>query len=288
MAVQTTFKRYETKYMLTKAQKEAVLSAMSTHMALDLYGRTTIRNLYYDTDDYRLVRHSIDKPMYKEKLRVRSYEAAGETDNVFVELKKKYDAVVYKRRLVMQSKDAEEWLTESAGKKNLPEEISNITDLGKNSQIGKEIAYFRDYYKTLVPRVYISYEREAYYDLSGSDFRITFDENIMARTDRLSLAETPEGNPLLPEGMTLMEIKCSGGYPLWLVQVLSKERIYKTSFSKYGTAYEQMILPEKFPPLAQKRETRKNENPAWVIRHPDTLSYATVPCQEMRGGRKYA
>ena len=109
MAVQTVFKRFELKYLLNAEQKERVLQAMEPYMTLDGYGRTTIRNIYFDTDNYRLVRHSIEKPVYKEKLRIRSYRQAEEDSTVFVELKKKYRKVVYKRRVSLPEKEAMEW-----------------------------------------------------------------------------------------------------------------------------------------------------------------------------------
>lgn len=87
MAYQATFKRYEIKYLLTQAQKEEILRAMTPYMKLDIYGRTTIRNIYFDTDSYRLIRRSLEKPAYKEKLRVRSYQTASGEDPFFVELK---------------------------------------------------------------------------------------------------------------------------------------------------------------------------------------------------------
>ena len=257
MGTQMTFKRYETKYMLKRDQKERILEAMASHMALDDYGRTSIRNLYFDPDQYLLARRSIEKPNYKEKLRVRSYGPAGELDPVFVELKKKYDSVVYKRRLVMSRRKACEWLAGESGP-------------GKDSQIASEIEYFRDHYPTLAPRVFLSYEREAYYDLDGSDFRITFDEDILARKNHLSLGMEPEGEALLKEGMTLMEIKCAGGYPLWLVRVLSAEEIRKTSFSKYGTFYEKMILPELWPAAGTlpARQRGRQVLPGWAMTRP--------------------
>ena len=106
MAFQTVFKRYELKYMLTLEQKQKVLAAMAPYMKLDNYGRTTIRNIYYDTDTYLLVRRSIEKPAYKEKLRIRSYSQAEPDSTVFVELKKKYKHVVYKRRISLPEEEA--------------------------------------------------------------------------------------------------------------------------------------------------------------------------------------
>ena len=231
MAVQTVFRRYELKYLLTMAQKETVLKAMQPYMTLDKYGRTTIRNLYYDTDTYLLIRRSIEKPAYKEKLRIRSYSRASADSTVFVELKKKYKSIVYKRRISLPEEEAMEW-------------ISGNRHCHKHTQIANEIDYFLDYYKTLHPAVFLSYEREAFYARDGSDFRVTFDDTILCRQEDLSLESEVYGTPILPEGKVLMEIKCSGGIPLWLTRVLSKERIYKTSFSKYGTAYQRLIFPQ--------------------------------------------
>lgn len=228
MAYQTVFKRYELKYMLTTEQKEKVLQAMEPYMSLDKYGRTTIRNLYFDTDNYRLIRRSIEKPAYKEKLRIRCYSQATPDSTVFVELKKKYKHVVYKRRISLSEKEAIEWLCENK--------------LHPDTQISAEIDYFIQYYGTLHPTVFLSYEREAYYSKDNSDFRVTFDDNILCRQDNLSLKTESYGTPILPEGMVLMELKCSGGIPLWMTHILSQEKIYKTSFSKYGTAYQTMIF----------------------------------------------
>ncbi len=229
--IQTVFKRYELKYLLTEKQKEIVLRAMAGHMELDQYGRTTIRNIYFDTPNYRLIRRSIEKPAYKEKLRIRSYHRAEADSTVFVELKKKYDSVVYKRRISLPEKEAMEW-------------ILGRSHCHKDTQISKEVDYFLAFYQTLRPVVFLSYEREAYFARDGSDFRVTFDDNILCRQEDISLESPVYGTPLLPGGKVLMEIKCSGGIPLWMTKVLSQERIYKTSFSKYGTAYQTMIYPQ--------------------------------------------
>ena len=234
MAFQSVFKRYELKYLLTTEQKEIVLAAMAPYMKLDKYGRTTIRNLYYDTDSYLLIRRSIEKPAYKEKLRIRSYNRASADSAVFVELKKKYDGVVYKRRLSLPNENAVLWLS--------GERHCNL-----HTQIADEIDYFMGLYGTLQPTVFLSYEREAYYCKAGGDFRVTFDDTILCRQEDLSLESEIYGTQILSEGMTLMEIKCSGGIPLWMTEVLSRERIYKTSFSKYGTAYQTLIFPQTHP-----------------------------------------
>ncbi len=230
MAVQTIFKRYELKYLLTAEQKEKVLQAMEPHMAPDQYGRTAIRNIYFDTDNYRLIRRSIDRPVYKEKLRIRSYGRPEPDSTVFVELKKKYKHVVYKRRIPLPEREAMEWVT---GERHC----------SPDTQITGEVDYFLQYYSDLRPAVFLSYEREAFYAKDGSDFRVTFDDRILYRQEELSLESEVYGEPVLPEGTVLMELKCSGGIPTWMTRVLSEAHIYKTSFSKYGTAYTKGIFP---------------------------------------------
>lgn len=241
MSNQNIFQRYELKYMLTLEQKERLLQGMAPYMSIDKYGRDTIRNIYFDTDNYRLIRHSIEKPVYKEKLRIRSYRLARPDTNVYVELKKKYKSIVYKRRVSMPERAAMDWICST------PPKIANSKIFNPqipDSQIAREIEYFRTYYETLHPAVFLSYEREAYYSLDGSDFRVTFDDHILCRQNDLSLESDVGGISILEEGKVLMEIKTSGGIPLWMTYLLTQEKIYKTSFSKYGTAYQNIIYPQ--------------------------------------------
>ena len=200
-------------------------------MEPDDYSHSSIRNLYLDTPDFRLIRRSLEKPVYKEKVRIRSYGRAEASASVFVELKKKYQSVVYKRRL-------------SLPEGQVMDSFAHGTPLPVCSQIGDEIAYFRAYYRTLRPAVFLSYEREAFYALDGGPLRITLDENILYRRHDLSLGSPVYGAPLLEDGQTLLEVKTAGGLPLWLSHVLTENGIYKTSFSKYGTAYCRMMENE--------------------------------------------
>lgn len=234
MPVQTIFKRYEFKYLVSTEQRDRIIKDMNNYMQSDKYGHGTVRNIYFDTDSYLLIRRSIEKPVYKEKLRIRSYTKTDIDSKVFVELKKKYKSVVYKRRIALPQNKAMEWM---CGKNDCPEP----------SQITNEINYFINLYKTLRPAVFLSYERDAYIARDGLDFRVTFDQNILFRPDDLSLCAEIYGTPILPESMNVMEIKCSSGMPLWMTEILTREHIYKTSFSKYGTAYKNLIFnKEKF------------------------------------------
>lgn len=234
MAYQTVFRRYELKYLLTPEQKNAVQQTMEPYMERDPYGRSTVRNVYFDTENYRLVRRSIERPVYKEKLRIRSYAQVTHSSTVFVELKKKYGGVVYKRRMPLPEADAMRW-------------IGGQAECPGRTQIAEEIDYFLHFYGPLFPAVFLSYEREAFCGRGGGDFRVTFDDTVLARREDVSLTGPARGAPLLPEGRVLMEIKCTGGIPLWMTDILSRMRVYKTSFSKYGTAYETMIFPEIYP-----------------------------------------
>lgn len=226
MAVfQFTFKRYERKYLITEEQYTALLERLKGKMVEDLYARSLICNIYYDTPDFLLVRRSIDKPVYKEKLRVRAYCVPDESSKVFVEIKKKYHGVVYKRRINVPLDQANSFLE---GKADCPEP----------GQIGNEISYFVRCYKGLQPAMFISYERYSLASPTDSVLRITFDRNITWRINELDLTKGVYGETMLPKDIVLMEVKIPDATPLWLSQLFDQLGIHPTSFSKYGRAYE--------------------------------------------------
>lgn len=222
---QTTFERIEIKYLLDPLQYQELSKRFAGRLKTDRYGKTEICNLYFDTPDFRLIRKSLEKPVYKEKLRLRSYKIPGEEDTVFLELKKKYKGIVFKRREDMSLKEAKAYLY--TGKRP-----------SKDSQVLREIDWFLSYYAPLLPAMYISYERTALYGLEDPALRVTFDGNILWRDESLSLEQGFWGQSLLEPGWRLMEIKLPGAMPLWLVKLLDELQIYPTSFSKYGRAYE--------------------------------------------------
>ena len=240
--IQTCFRRYEKKYFLTKEQYKTFKEMIAFQIKADDYSTYTLGNIYYDTDDYRLIRASLEKPVYKEKLRVRSYGVPGPDDKVFVELKKKYEGVVYKRRVTMTDSSAESFLR-------------GIKDSSCSGQINSEIEYFQSFYHTK-PKVYIAYDREAFQGMENPDLRITFDTNLRYRLDRLSLSEGDDGQPILDNDLILMEIKIPGACPLWLCDALSKLEIRNVSFSKYGTCYINHILNNNNGRPVIKKEMR--------------------------------
>ncbi|MBQ9493218.1 MAG: polyphosphate polymerase domain-containing protein [Oscillibacter sp.] len=233
--IQCSFKRYEKKYLLTPAQYEAVREGMSAYMTPDVYSRYSICNVYYDTDDFRLIRTSLEKPVYKEKLRVRSYGPVADGGRVFVELKKKYDGIVYKRRVVMNAADAADYLSGRAP--------------GEDTQIYREIDWFMNSYRP-VPKAFIAYDREAYAGRDNPDLRVTFDTRLRGRRDHADLRAGDYGQPILNGGQILMEIKIPGAAPLWLARLLSENRVASTSFSKYGAYYKRYILAASVPETA--------------------------------------
>lgn len=233
--IQMTFKRYETKYMLSPIMARKLQRALTGHLQMDAYGLDTICSLYYDTPDDQLIRRSLEKPVYKEKLRLRSYGPAKENSAIYVELKKKYEGVVYKRRERMILSEAIPYL---AGE----------TTPGFDSQIISEITWFRDYYMGLMPAMYIAYDRVACFGTDDPSLRVTFDTNIRWRTDHLRLDSPTEGNQLLEPDWYLMEVKTPGAVPLWFSKILDDLEIYPTSFSKYGRAYQiKCQKPEEEP-----------------------------------------
>lgn len=223
-----TFERRELKYRITDAQRAALEAAFGARMVPDEYGESTICNIYYDTADYRLIRASLEKPAYKEKLQLRSYGVTEPGGEVFLELKKKYKGIVYKRRITLPEDAAGDF-------------IAGRAPLGEHGQIGREIEYFTAFYAPLLPAVHLSYERSAWFSREDRDLRITFDKNIRFRQEDVSLTLPAGGRRILPEGESLMEIKAAAALPLWLVSELDTLGIYQSTFSKYGEAYKVIL-----------------------------------------------
>lgn len=223
-----TFERQELKYRITDAQRAALEAAFGARVVPDEHGESTICNIYYDTADHRLIRASLEKPAYKEKLRLRSYGVTEPGGEVFLELKKKYKGIVYKRRITLPEDAAGEF-------------IAGRAPLGEHGQIGREIEYFTAFYAPLLPAVHLSYERSAWFSREDRDLRITFDKNIRFRQEDVSLTLPAGGRRILPEGESLMEIKAAAALPLWLVSELDTLGIYQSTFSKYGEAYTAIL-----------------------------------------------
>lgn len=218
------FKRMEKKYLLTKEQYEALMERIEDSLIPDEYEKSLIQNIYYDTSEYRLVRESIEKPVYKEKLRLRCYNIVTPQDKGYLEIKRKYVGTVYKRRERMNIIDAMSFV------ENPPEK--------SDTQIGRELAWFTKFYGTLKPKMYLNYQRLAYLLKEHLYVRVTFDYNIKWRPDNISFFEEPDGNLLMENEEVLMEIKTMGALPISFVRVLEELKIYPASFSKYGTAYK--------------------------------------------------
>lgn len=228
-ATQWSFRRVEKKYMMTREQFEQLQKALESYMEPDDYPVSTICNLYYDTPDFLLIRRSIEKPKYKEKFRLRSYGVPEPETMVFMEIKKKYDGVVYKRRVRTSAMEAQAYLTGGP--------VPRCND----KQIMKEIHWFCRRYP-LQPAMFLAYDRWAYRGKEDPELRITFDRNIRYRTEDLDLTHGDEGTRLLPKENVLMEIKIPGAAPLWLSHILSELGIFSNSFSKYGRCYQRELL----------------------------------------------
>lgn len=226
---QTIFKRYENKYLLNEKQYSAVLETLKNNALPDKFGQSNVCSIYYDTPDKRIIRASIEKPIYKEKLRLRSYGIPQDGSDCFLELKKKYKGIVYKRRVLTSYQSGISYM-------------NGDETAVKPSQIKSEIDYFKAYYGTLLPSVGIFYRRLAFYDEKDPNVRLTFDSDILFRDTELDLKNGIYGELILPDGMCLMEIKTAGAMPLWTADMLSRLKIYPASFSKYGTAYKNILI----------------------------------------------
>lgn len=236
----SVMKRYELKYRLNKEQVQYFLNEVSSYLKLDKYGLTSISSIYFDTPNYFLIRKSIEKPFFKEKIRLRSYGLAKIDSPVFLEIKRKNDKIVYKRRIMTSEEKAYSFL-----------------DSGVNfdqSQISRELEGFREKYGELEPKILIIYDRMAFYQ-ENSDIRVTLDMNPRYRVNDLNLHSSFDGNPLLEEGEAILEIKVKHSIPLWLVEILNRGKIYQTSFSKVGSAYEREISQKRLYGVPEIQKT---------------------------------
>jgi hypothetical protein len=228
------FERVEKKYLLTDRQYRSLIHKLGPYMHVDEYGLHTICNIYYDTPDSELIRRSIDKPAYKEKLRLRSYGVPKAGDTVFLEIKKKWKKTVYKRRIPLELTQAQAYMKNGAAP-DVREE---------DRQIFNEIAYFKSFYQP-VPKLFLAYDRIACVAWDDPELRMTFDAHIRSRTTCLRLDGGDGGVLLLPGDVHLLEIKVLSALPLWLTQILSELEIYPTSFSKYGNIYKEQMKAER-------------------------------------------
>lgn len=216
-----TFERVEHKYLMSTKQAHQFYEQIEQYIQEDIYPFYSLYNIYYDSDDYRMISHSVEGPLYKEKLRIRSYGDIRNNAYVYAEMKKKYNGIVYKRRIqipVTQIKEA----------------------MNSDLQIGKELAYMKDFYNAK-EKVFIAYDRYAFVAKNEKDVRITFDTNIRYRLDHLELTDDAEDISLLEKDTVLVEIKVMDRYPLWLLNALHAVNATRTSFSKYGKIYTNII-----------------------------------------------
>ncbi len=250
---QSVFKRVEKKFMLSREQYEMLRKEIAPYITEDKYSNYTIRNLYFDTDNYELIRKSLEKPVYKEKVRLRCYNQPDSDTQVFLEIKKKYEGVVNKRRITLSLEDAEKFL---AGK-----DVSNI-----NPQISEELRFCLQKYD-LKPKLYLAYDRLAFSGIDDKELRITFDYNIRSRENNLTLRSDDDTLKLLNSDYILMEVKFQNAMPYWFVSILSKLKIRNISFSKYGSIYKEKVLAKRTSnPVSVRTYENKEPNPAYLNR----------------------
>ena len=224
------FRRVEQKYLLNNDEYKKIMKIIGNHIIKDKYFESKILNIYFDSDNYDLIINSLEKPIYKEKIRLRSYDKPTLNDKVFLEIKNKYHGVVGKRRVEVTLKEFNDYIEKGI--------IPNT-----NLQIMSEIDYcFKKY--NLKPKFFLGYDRLSYYDKDNKEFRITFDKNIRSRNNNLKLEYGDIGEKYFKEDMYIMEIKSLNSIPLWFTKILSELKIYPVSFSKIGNIYKESIKEE--------------------------------------------
>lgn len=227
-----TFRRVEIKYLLSPTEYRNLLALIQPNIEKDRYFASTNCSIYFDTDNKDLVIHSMEKPLYKEKLRIRSYNVPTLDDDIFIEIKRKFDGIGSKRRIAVKLKDFYRYL--------------DTGELDSTSpQIKSEIDYCINYYG-LKPKLFLAYDRNSYCDRKTKAFRLTFDRNIRSREDDLRLESGDYGSPYFEQEHIMMETKTLDAYPLWFSQALSSLKIYPVSFSKYGKVYQKRLSSKEY------------------------------------------
>lgn len=238
MAIEV-FNRYESKYLMDNRSFEEIYARLLDYMELDDYNKGdrfySISNIYYDTEHHSIIRGSLAKPKYREKLRIRAYGVPQPDAKVYLELKKKVFGLTNKRRTAMKLNEAYDFVRTGIEPEAQPY---------MNRQVIQEIKYFLGRYD-LHPKVYLAYDRIALFCKKSRDLRITFDTNIRSRRYDLRLENGDHGEPLLMDGQWLMEVKAEKTVPVWLAQLLSELGMFRTSFSKYGNEYRMNILNDQ-------------------------------------------
>lgn len=224
------FRRDEKKYLLTEDEQARLLAKIGDKLREDEYFQETICSLYFDTPEHDLIIKSIDKPVYKQKVRLRSYGVPTLDDEVFLEIKVKFRGVVTKRRTKVKLREFYKFYQRLESGKKTKLKADYV-------QVGRELVYLFDFYK-LCPSWIVIYDRECYCGKGNPNLRITFDKNLRSRTEVLRLEAGDDGEPYFAEKMYIMEIKALDAMPIWLVTALSELKIYPVSFTKYGNIYK--------------------------------------------------
>jgi len=218
------FKRMEQKYVLSRNQYVLLQELIKKRFDRDIYYKSKIYDLYFDNDNNDLIINSIDKPIYKEKIRLRSYnEVKNMDDVVYLEMKQKYKKIVYKRRVMMSFLEYNNY-------------INNGIDLDNSEQILREIDYYINYYK-IKPCMFVGYDRLSYCSKEDKNLRVTFDTNLRYRLDKLDLCDSKDDKNYFENDTYIMEVKSINNLPFWFVEFLSENKIYPCSFSKVGSIY---------------------------------------------------
>lgn len=275
-AYNEVFRRIEKKYRVAPVQRQAVEGFLARELTPDAFGRTMITSVYWDTPEMALISRSLEKPCYKEKLRVRAYgEAAGEalvracaagapqpqdaSHLVFFGIKKKFKGVVYKRRVglslgaLFAFLGGMPYVEAVALHPSDNDEASLAAQSPLNCQIACELAAMLKRYPNLTPSLAIRCQRVAWAPIAQltpvetalldegpySQLRVTFDDTLEFWSFRNDACGTKgQWRPIVNGATAIMELKNAGPLPVEFTSLLAKHDIFPTSFSKYGTAYQ--------------------------------------------------
>lgn len=228
------FNRYELKYIVNKALYKELLQALQGHVFMDKHGDQDgyymVMNLYYDTADHLFFNETVNRQQFRQKLRLRGYNHINRDSNVFLEIKKKYRGVVYKRRTLLKLPEAYAFLADTLSKKDY-----SLYD-ASNTQILGEVDFLKQFYQ-LEPKVIVSYDRQAFQGIHEEDLRVTFDRNLLKRETDLRIESRSDGELFMDPSLYVLEVKVNDRIPLWLSHILNDFQCWRQGYSKYTSSY---------------------------------------------------
>jgi len=227
------FDRWELKYVVTVKQMYQLMHALKNYVVLDENGDDglyKIKSIYYDSHDFKFYHEKMNGNKYRQKVRLRGYNNVAYNDDVYFEIKQRYNTTVQKRRAELKLSDAYELMKH-------PLDAEQYAD--KKRIVLDEIRYLSSMH-ALEAKAIVSYDRKAYMGKYEDGLRITFDTNLKCRKENLNLEEYHKEKYFVHPSLAVLEIKTNEKVPIWLVSLIQRFEIEAHRVSKYCLSVEKL------------------------------------------------